>query len=100
MVIVAATVFSYVLVECDDVPSPQPCRRSSCRWLRSVLFLVLLLLLVLITSRRKSSFPRALLQARESVAILSSSTKHGTSSSSMTGRGLVFSTAVSVTVPP
>ena len=43
------------------------------------------------------SFPGALPQARESMALQSSSTEGGTSSSAMTGRGVMISTAVSVT---
>ena len=48
------------------------------------------------TSDGMPSLPGALRQARELIALRSSSTEGGTSSSFMTGRKLVLSTAVSV----
>ena len=50
------------------------------------------------TSDVMPSLPGALPQARELIALRSSATEGGTSSSFMTGRRLVLSTAVSVTM--
>ena len=50
------------------------------------------------TSGVMQSLPGALQQARESMALMSSSTEDGTFSSSKAGRGLIFSTTTSVMV--
>ena len=50
------------------------------------------------TSGGMPSLPNALLQARQLIALRSSSTEGGPSSSSMTGGRMILSTAASVTI--